>query len=266
MLRFGGARLSYNLITSNVITTSPWNIENIVDMDPIETVTLTCINLPEALLIIDCGANTEKASKFRSKMEYHFKRKVSHLLLTHWHWDHSDAIDVFSDVTIVISKKGAEKIKSDVKVTKKLVIGSKGNEILFQVSGGHSPDSAYVYYPSKQILCAGDNLITCYAQVFSNGKVVLNLYRSWESLNIKKIIPGHGSIVDKDYLINVRTYFENLIVILKKLKSQGFSINQVLKHTDLPQYCYKDHSKWEEGGKRHTGWINMGIKYWYRHV
>ncbi len=258
--------LNYNQITSNVITTAPRNIDDIADMDPVETVTLTCINLPEALIIIDCGANPEKAIQFRDKMEDHFEKRISHLILTHWHWDHSDALSVFHDVMVVISKKGAEKLKADVQVTKEFVIGSRGSEVFFQVCGGHSPDSAYVYYPSEQILCAGDNLISCYAQTFSNGKVTLDLYRSWELFDVKTIIPGHGFIVDKHYLINVRTYFEELIAVLKGFKSQGLDISQVLKHTDLPEYCYKDHSKWEEGGKRHTGWLNMGIKYWYSYV
>jgi glyoxylase-like metal-dependent hydrolase (beta-lactamase superfamily II) len=85
-------------------------------------------------------------------------------------------------------------------VAKSLVIGSKGNEVLFQVAGGHSPDSAYIYYPLDQVLCTGDN-----AQVFTNGKVVLDLYQFWESLDVKNIIPGHGFVVDKNYLINIRT-------------------------------------------------------------
>jgi hypothetical protein len=116
------------------------------------------------------------------------------------------------------------------------------------------------------VLITGDNLLSCYAQVFSNGKILLDLYRSWESLDVKHIIPGHGFVVDKEYLRNVRTYFEDLIQALKELKAQGLTINQVLKHVDVPEYCYKDHSLWEEGGRRHTGWVNSGIKYWYRHV
>ncbi|MFX0210844.1 MAG: MBL fold metallo-hydrolase [Candidatus Hodarchaeota archaeon] len=258
--------MAYNLITSNVVTTAPKTIVEFIGIDPPETVALTCINLSEALIIVDCGADTKKAIIFRSEMEHIFKRKLSHLLLTHWHWDHSDALNVFQDVTVVISRRGAAKIKADVKVAKTIVIGSKGDEVKFQVSGGHSPDSAFVYYPSDKVLCTGDNLISCYAQSFSNDKVLLDLYRSWESLDVKYIVPGHGFVVNKDYLINVRSYFENLIESLKELKSQGLTINQVLKHADLPEYCYKNHSKWEEGGRRHTGWLNMGIKYWYRNI
>ncbi|MFX0013270.1 MAG: MBL fold metallo-hydrolase [Promethearchaeota archaeon] len=258
--------MGYTQITSNVITTIPRNIDGITGMDPSETVALTCINLPEALVMVDSGANIKKAQDFRNEMELHFERKVSHLLLTHSHWDHSDALSVFQDVIVIISKRGAAKIKADVKVADSFALGSKGNEILFTVSGGHSPDSAYVYYPSDQVLIAGDNLLSCYAQVFLNGKVVLDLYRSWEPLDVKYIIPGHGFVVDKDYLINVKDYFDKLIDFLKKLKSQGLTLNQVLKHSDLPTYCYKDHSKWEEGGQRHTGWLNSGIKYWFRNV
>ncbi|MFX0173082.1 MAG: MBL fold metallo-hydrolase [Candidatus Hodarchaeota archaeon] len=258
--------MDYNQLTSNVVTTTPKSIDEFIGIYPSETVTLACFNLPEALIIIDCGADTNKARKFRNEMERIFERKISHLLLTHWHWDHSDALNVFQVVHVIISKRRATKIKAGVKVAETIVIGFKGNEIKFQVSGGHSPDSAFVYYPSDQVLCTGDNLLSCYAQVFSNGKALLDLYRSWESLDVKHIILGHGFVVNKDYLINGRKYFDELIEVLKELKSQGLFINQVLKHANLPEYCYKDHSKWEEGGRRHTGWLNMGIKYWYRNI
>ncbi|MFW9903258.1 MAG: MBL fold metallo-hydrolase [Candidatus Thorarchaeota archaeon] len=248
------------------MTTAPKTIDELTGVDPSETVALTCINIPEALIIIDCGANTERAGKFRQSMEGYFKRKVSHLLLTHSHWDHADALNIFQDVIVVISKKGATKIKADHKVVEAFTLGLKGNEVNFYVVGGHSPDSAFVHYPSDQVLITGDNLMSCYAQVFSNGKKVFDLYRSWESLDVKHIIPGHGFVVDLNYLRNVRAYFDDLIEVLGQLKSQGLSFTQVLRHTDLPEYCYKDHPLWEEGGKRHTGWMNGCIKYWYRYV
>ncbi len=263
---WGVKGLKYNQISPNVVTTAPKNIDEITNLDPLETTTMACFNLPEALLIVDCGVNTEKAREFRRDMEHHFKKEVSHLLLTHSHWDHTNAIDIFHDVITVVSKKGAAKIKPAIKVAERLVIGSKGNEVLFHVTGGHSPDSAYIYYPLDQVLCAGDNLLTCYAQVFTNGKIVLDIYRYWESLDVKRIIPGHGFVVDKNYLTNVRKYFEELITTLKKFKSQGLTVSKVLKHSDLPEYCYKNHPKWEEGGRRHTGWLNLGIKYWYKNV
>ncbi|MFX0205424.1 MAG: MBL fold metallo-hydrolase [Candidatus Hodarchaeota archaeon] len=258
--------LEYNQITPNVITTAPKNIDEITDMDSLETVSLTCINLPRRLIIVDCGAVNTKARTFRSDMERHFKKDVSHLLLTHSHWDHSDALEVFRDATIVISKKGAAKIhpRPDIKVTERFLINSNRNKVIFQVTGGHSPDSAYVFSPLDQVLCAGDNLLSCYSQVFTNGKVLLDVYRHWESLDVRNIVPGHGFVVDKKYLTNVRKYFERLISYLAKLKSQGLTIHQVLKHSGLPAYCYRNHSKWEEGGRRHTGWLTLGIKYWYR--
>jgi glyoxylase-like metal-dependent hydrolase (beta-lactamase superfamily II) len=248
------------------VTTAPKTIEELAGDDPSETVALTCIDIPEALVIVDCGAKTEKTREFRQSMEEQFKRKTTHLFLTHSHWDHVDALNVFQDVAVVISKKGAANLKADIKVVKEFVLGSEENEVQFHVSGGHSPDSAYVYYPKEQVLITGDNLLSCYAQVFSNGKLVLDLYRSWESLDVIHLIPGHGFVVDKDYLKNVRAYFEDLIQVLKELKAQGLTINQVLKHADVPEYCYKDHPLWKEGGRRYTGWLNSGIKYWYRHV
>ena len=76
-----------------------------------------------------------------------------------------------------------------------------------------------------------------------------------------------GSLVPRDKAKKV-THYKSLVdsSLAKELKAQGLNINQVLKHADVPEYCYKDHPLWEEGGRRHTGWVNSGIKYWYRHV
>jgi len=289
--------MAYNDVTDNVVATSAFSMKTLEPV-PAHTVMMTCITLPDEIVFVDCGLFPELASKFRRDMEKRFQRKTSYLLLTHTHWDHCLAMEAFADTKIVASpketarfkrllksepyrKRWVKNFKDDKEITdviknvrlclpnvvsveEKLVIGPKGQEITFQVTGGHSPGSAYVYSPAERVLCAGDNLLTCYAQLIGDGEKTLEIYRHWETLSIEQVIPGHGKIVKKKYIAKVRSYFEELITVLEELRAEQLNLRSVLKHPRLPTYFGEHQASWVEGSRYHTDWLNFGIKYWYK--
>ena len=286
----------YTDVTENVVTTAG-STDSIA---PIQTVAITCIALPDELIFVDCGVIPKVASKFRSDMEKRFQLNTSHLLLTHTHWDHIFAMEAFEDVTVVTSKVGIQYLKRNLKgayskerrektaerrysddkeiadcirnarlflphvgIKEELVIGSE-KQVIFRVIEGHSKDSACIYSPVERILCTGDNLLTCYAQLPGNPSKTLEIFNYWETLDINKVIPGHGPVVEKEYIGKVRIYFEELISALKGLKAQNLPVKDVLHHPSLPFYFGKTQPEWIEGGKYHTKWLEMIIKYWYK--
>jgi glyoxylase-like metal-dependent hydrolase (beta-lactamase superfamily II) len=101
----------YTDITKNVVITTG----STDSTAPIQTVTITCIALPDELIFVDCGVFPKIASQFRSDMEKRFQRNTSHLLLTHTHWDHIFAMEAFEDVTVVTSKVGIQYLKRNLK-------------------------------------------------------------------------------------------------------------------------------------------------------
>ncbi len=233
-------------------------------------------------------------------MEDRFSRETSHLLLTHSHSDHTFALKVFEDVTIVASKKCTEKIKQYIRNLEKpgyrlrlarhfradrersdaigelqLVepslsvkneqrIGPEEQELVFRVTGGHSPDSACIYSPSKRTLWTGDNLLTWYAQVVGNLMRMIEIWREWETLDIAYVIPGHGDVVGKPYITKVRSYFDELVSAIQKLKTQQLPIDEVLQHPSLPEYFGKRSQHWIEDGRYHQYQIDLAIQglYW----
>lgn len=286
----------YTDVTENVVTTA----SSIHSTAPIHTIAMTCFALPDELIFVDCGAIPRVASKFRSAMEKRFQLNTSHLLLTHTHWDHIFAMEAFEDVTVVSSKVGIQYLKRNLKgayskekrekmaerrfsddrdtadcirnarlflphtgVKEELVIGSE-KQVIFRVVGGHSKDSACIYSPAEQILCTGDNLLTCYAQLPGKPDETLEIFNCWETLNINKVIPGHGPVVGKEYIEKVRMYFEALISALRVLKAQDLPVKEVLHHPSLPVYFGRKQPEWIEGGKYHTKWLEMNTKYWYK--
>ncbi|MHA2181245.1 MAG: MBL fold metallo-hydrolase [Promethearchaeota archaeon] len=267
-----------------------------------QTVTSTCIALPNGLIFVDCSPYPDMSLKFRLDMEEKFGRKTSHLLLTHTHWDHILSMEVFNDVDIVSSEAGVNELNNfldvlnnseedkwsklflieeqeiidifktvklsppNIVVKKELRIGKEPYELFFHVLGGHSNDSASIYFPFEKVLCAGDNLIECFAQLPGIPSDTLEIYRYWESLDIEKIVPGHGNIVDNNYLVKIRNYFENLVSVLEILIDQRIPRKKITNHPSLPKYFAESQPGWTESSNSDMKWIEMTIKSWYRHL
>ena len=281
--------MEYLKVSNNVNVMYPLQNSNLIKSAS-KTVPTTCIKLPDELIFVDCGSYPDLSSQFRLDMEKKFQRKTTYLLLTHLHWDHFLAMDVFKDVNIVAQELGMpefnnfltmineieedkwgslflidddkviETIKEaklstpNILVKEELRIGLKGNEVIFRVIGGHSIDSAYIYYPKERVLCAGDNLIECFAQL------------QWESLAIDKVIPGHGNVISKDYLLKIKSYFEDMVSTLKNLISNNIPRGEIFNHPSMPRYFARNQPNWTESSRPDMKWIEMTIKSWYRHL
>jgi glyoxylase-like metal-dependent hydrolase (beta-lactamase superfamily II) len=68
----------------------------------------------------------------------------------------------------------------------------------------------------------------------------LSTFKKWQNLSVKKVCPGHGRVVDPGYIKLMENYFLSLIAKLKDFKKQGMSVNQVVRHPDLPPGYWGD--------------------------
>jgi glyoxylase-like metal-dependent hydrolase (beta-lactamase superfamily II) len=293
--------MEYEKVSNNVYVMYPFQNSSIIKTAS-NTVPTTCIALQDELLFVDCGSYPDLSSQFRLDMEKKFQRKATYLLLTHLHWDHFLAMDAFKDVDIVAPELGmpvfnnfitminkaeeaewdslflidnkkfieivkeAQFIPPNILVKEELRIGLKEDGVIFRVIGGHSLDSAYIYHPSEQVLCAGDNLIECFAQLPGSPEDTLKIFSHWESLAIDKVIPGHGNVINKDYLLKVKSYFEDLISILKNLIASNIPRREIFNHPSLPSYFARNQPNWIESIRPDKKWIEMTTKSWYRYL
>ncbi len=293
--------MPYYNITENIIATTPTYDKKIKMNNAAQTILITCIALPESLIFIDCGVYFKFAEKFREEMEKKFQRKTSHLFLTHTHWDHILAMNVFKDVDIVVSQKGFSSLKNNLKgylsfdelqnyaqqyaeedpiltedirkaqlflpnirVKDELTITSGTHEIIFKVIGNHTAGSAHLYYPQGKVLCSGDNLLECYPQLLASNWESLDLLRSWEEMDIKYVIPGHGKPVTKEYITKVRQYYEDLISFLKQEINKKTSLKDILKNPQLPAYFGTKQTDWQYACRFGANWLTDVIEDWYR--
>ena len=288
-------------ITENVFIANFLDKKRSEINDAPQTITVTCIALPNQLIFVDCGVYTKAIMEFRKQMEEHFQRKTSHLLLTHIHWDHILAMKAFKDVDVVVAKKGISGLKRsysgylnpterkdraniyrkedpevakdietaelfipNITVKDELEIGEEDQKIVFKVIGNHTADSAVVLFPSEKIMCTGDNLITTYPQLIRSSFETVEMYKSWEDMDIESFIPGHGNPVKKDYVKSIRKYYESLIDFLKTKIKQKTSIRKILKDEDLPKYFAISSTDWSYACRPDDNWLENDIASWYR--
>ena len=138
-----------------------------------------------------------------------------------------------------------------VGISDEKAFGSQEQRLLFKVIGGHSEDSAYLHYIPENILITGDNFNCSHAEnspcMLANMKSKgIEILQMFENLKPTKVIPGHGSVVDSNYITKTRKYFEAIFAKIKELKESGLSLEEVKKHPDLPEFFEDEkHSQWD---------------------
>jgi glyoxylase-like metal-dependent hydrolase (beta-lactamase superfamily II) len=232
---------------------------------------IICIALDDGLVFVDTGLVTSLAADFRSEMERRFNRPTTHLVLTHAHIDHIFAMGAFADVEVIAAASEKELFEqqlaiewNDKNITTWSAIfpafaeavdtakpflptrwvdgtrsfGSDRRKVIFETTGGHTTGSSYVWVPSEGVLVTGDLVQVDRYPYFGDPSNDLDAWitalKGWHSLEPATICPGHGRVVDRDYLRLEWEYFEALDAALVKLKADNLPVEEAAFHDSLP--------------------------------
>jgi glyoxylase-like metal-dependent hydrolase (beta-lactamase superfamily II) len=233
---------------------------------------ITCIAIEEGLIFVDCGLDTETASKFRKDMESRFNKSAKYLFVTHAHIDHFLGMKAFSDLEVIAARAGEPvwkrfvnlkwtepAIKSMTRIfpsfpqslktakmflptrwfERDLIIKDGKSQVVITLHGGHSNDSSSLYFPREGVLVCGDLVqVDQYPYFGDTGNHFpswLKAFSAWLKLPVKKICPGHGRVVNLEYVSKMKNYFETLIEQVGKLKKSGVPVKEVVTHKTLPK-------------------------------
>ena len=75
--------------------------------------TMTVVDTGKTLVVIDTYASYKLAEKAAAYIEKTFKKPVSHVIITHYHWDHTFGNQVFKNAVIIGHKYCLEDMKSE---------------------------------------------------------------------------------------------------------------------------------------------------------
>jgi len=140
---------------------------------------------------------------------------------------------------------------------KELTIGNEENKLIITLTGGHSLDSTTIYIPFEKVLITGDEFyhsqVPLFAGMPESHKNWLKALKSWEKLDVETVVPGHGSPIEFEYVVNGRKFVEKTFKIVKELKEKKIVVDEVIKDKRLKDYygksSWKDPSWWKESLK-----------------
>lgn len=190
---------------------------------------IVVLNLGKSSLMIDCGRNVADASNIRKEAESFFENKIKYVVLTHLHSDHTASIPLFSDCQIIASnqltkylkaakrkpRKGYPLIYPNVVFDNEYILKVSDFEIIIKQTGGHTPDSSYIYSPAHKVLAVGDNLRSdfLWGGRQSDPEQWINALKEYITFEADFIILGHGELFVKGEIKEILNY----VIEVKKL-------------------------------------------------
>jgi hypothetical protein len=103
----------------------------------------------------------------------------------------------------------------------------------------------------------GDNLNSEHADsgpcMLFRAYLGIDLMKEWSEMDVEKYVPGHGRVVDKEYLKKSLEYFTQLKNVMQNLNENGFPKEQMFTHPNIPPF-------YEE---KTPGFMNRILETWY---
>lgn len=229
------------------------------------------------IVIIDTLYYPSQGRKLREHIESEFNLPVKYLFITHYHGDHVFGMSAFNDVDVIGSKCLASNLlmKIETQWTQRalddwkiedpsladeidamefwlpnitfedsFIIRDDHLTLELKKSGGHTGCSAFAYLPNEKILFAGDDIAAYDWPYISDDTGSPDDYIStleyMMTLEIDKVVPGHGVIVDKKL---VKEYLE-YITRLKYIVIESIENNLAPEEIAVPAF-YEPAADWQ---------------------
>ena len=289
--------LNYIDITPNIVRTAIVTEETKKLVRPYLMTNMSCIQLPDELIFVNCGPRSDLAQKFREDMEKRFKKDATHLILTSKRWDCYYGVNAFEDTTIVSSSQTKSGIRQNIKngvdkswrewIIRQIPEDESLRDSLLEmkfviphVGFSKKKNLGSTLYPLElEVVLAGSLSIYCpLEKTLFSGNIIqssfppfmwpisgVGLYKKWEKLDIDIIIPGRGPHVTKKFLSAIRQWMEEILEHLRTYRDQEITESQIIKQR-FPDHPIKSRISWIEEGDYHTGTVNRLIRYWYKQV
>lgn len=231
---------------------------------------LVCLELENELVFVDAGLLTSYTAEFREAMEDKTGKKASTLILSHAHIDHFFGMGAFSDCDVMAAESSKPRLErfvnleyteevirdrervfpefreavgqAELRMPTTLIKDTQTvgcGKIVFKVEGGHSLCSSSIHYISKKLLVAGDLVQAERYPYFGEPDTDIGQWiralEAWETSDITHVLPGHGPVVTREYLKDIRLFFQGLLLTVKQLMESGLAMEDVLYHPDLPK-------------------------------
>ena len=218
---------------------------------------MTVLSGPKGVLMVDAGIAVSQ-TKIRGALKSLNPGPLRCVILTHWHWDHSDGDGWVrrAGATIVADKASVERLKQtnrivewehtftpvakaslpNVIITRDTTMHFGGETLRVRLyKPGHTDDDLSVYFEKADVLSTGDtfwNGVFPFIDYVTGGSIDGAIQAANENLKLAKsttlVVPGHGPAGDRSQLVAFRDMLVKVRDRVASLKAKGMSVDEVV--------------------------------------
>jgi glyoxylase-like metal-dependent hydrolase (beta-lactamase superfamily II) len=214
----------------------------------------------DSIVVIDTLISSKEAKRFIKDIRAITKKPIKYIINTHYHLDHTFGNSEFAKLGAVIishtndnknlkthgetalkNAKNYRLSEQDMKGTKiaypslifndRMEIDLGGQKIeLIYIGHSHTDGSILAYLPDKKVLFTGDILFTNYHPFIGDGNI-----EEWVkgldyimTMDVEKIIPGHGPISNKKDIEDMKNYLIAFDMKAKELAEKSNDVEYIV--------------------------------------
>jgi len=243
-----------------------------------------------AALIVDAGMGPKNGQVVVRELAKVSKNTQLYLTTTHFHPEHVTGAQAFPASTIVIRTKLQQEevdrkqpeyihnfsqrtpeikaLLQDVKPRAPDVVFDREIKLdlggvtarVFWLGAAHTRGDSFIFVEEDGVLFTGDVVVNRFFPIFpdadANGKSWLAILNQLETLQPRKIVPGHGEVGDATLVGKEQTYLREIQSRVAELKAQGKSSEEAAQLLSV-EFRAK-YSDWDN-----PGWIADAARRYY---
>lgn len=238
------------------------------------------IQTKDSFVVVDSGATYQFALQSYGYMQNIANLPVSTVINTHGHDDHwlgnsyykekfnakligtplQDKTYKSGDKTRIHRMtspevhKGTTIVKLDQTIDKKTTLNIGGKKISITPTGlkAHTPDDMFIFLIDEKVLFTGDLVMNGRITSNRDGSVIgqIKAHSQLNATGWEVLVPGHGTIVNKDALKESSQYFSLLKSRVTKAIDDDIGAEEISKVVTLPEF--KDKAMHKELNRRNV--------------
>ncbi|CAI9411309.1 MULTISPECIES: MBL fold metallo-hydrolase [Aestuariimicrobium] len=230
-----------------------------------------------AVLVVDTGSSPEQGAMIAASAAEHAGRPVTHVVVTHDHFDHFWGLAGFGSEVVSIAHESAHLPTGDgrevpdgpgeptpavpeglaaatttVAMVKAIDLGGARAEIIHH-GRGHTQGDLVVHLPERDVVFTGDLVEVGAEPSFGPDSTVETWAATLDgmlgaTLDSTRFVPGHGSVVDKQVVFEQRANVSTIYGQAEQLVGRGIRLDQALEALDTPEIDGRPHpgaSQWD---------------------